>query len=199
MTTDPFSSAESAAFEQLLADRLIPLVGATLPEPAAGIKCSAVLVPMVRESGEWSLLYTRRCDELADHGGQIAFPGGQCEDDDLAPFTTALREAQEELGIPAQSVRLLGLLDSVDTTTGFLITPVVGILDWPLALTLEEKEVRETFTVPLAWLRTAGKAQMRPVPDRPERSALFFEPFDGRIIWGATAAITQDLLKRSIG
>jgi 8-oxo-dGTP pyrophosphatase MutT (NUDIX family) len=197
MTTDPFSGTEQAEFEERLAERLTPLAGASFAELPPDRKCSAVLVPLLEEDGQWKLLYTRRCDDLADHGGQISFPGGQCEKDDPAPFTTALRELQEEIGVPAQSVRLLGLLDPVDTSTGFLITPVVGILAWPAPLTLAAQEVQETFTVPLDWLRSDGKPQMRPVPEKPDRTALYFEPFENRVIWGATANITQDLLKRT--
>jgi 8-oxo-dGTP pyrophosphatase MutT (NUDIX family) len=194
-----FSPDNDSDFEHALAGRLASIAGSAFPEAAEGCKCSAVLVPLLRESGAWHLLYTRRCDELPEHGGQIAFPGGQCEPEDQAPFATALREACEELGIPAQSIRLLGMLNPVDTTTGFLISPVVGVLAWPLNITLEQNEVREYFTVPLEWLRTDGKPAVRPVPGREGRHAVYFQPFEGREIWGATAKITQDLLQRLSG
>ena len=194
MATD-FSPDSDSDFEQVLAGRLTPIAGSAFPDAAEGLKCSAVLVPLLRESGAWRLLFTRRCDELSEHGGQIAFPGGQCEPEEQAPFTTALREACEELGIRAQSVRLLGALAPVDTTTGYLISPVVGVLAWPLQITLEQSEVQEYFTVPLEWLRTEGKPALRPVPGREGRNAVYFQPFEGREIWGATAKITQDLLR----
>jgi 8-oxo-dGTP pyrophosphatase MutT (NUDIX family) len=182
--------------EQRLAGRLIP-AGQTVfvPDPA-GRKNSAVLVPLLRTSGKWHLLYTRRCDNLTDHGGQIAFPGGQAEPGECVPIETALRETGEELGIPARAIRPIGELDLVDTTTGYLIAPVVGVIDWPQPLTLEEREVRETFTVPMDWLREDGQATLKPVAGTKDRVAFFFRPYDGHVIWGATAKITLDLLGR---
>jgi 8-oxo-dGTP pyrophosphatase MutT (NUDIX family) len=179
-----------------LAERLAPLVRAAFPKTAPFLKSAAVLVPIFRENGAWQILYTQRCDELVEHGGQIAFPGGTAEPGDDGPLTTALREVREELGIPAEAVHPLGLLDRVNTSTGYLITPVVGILSWPLPLALQSGEVCGAFRVPLEWLQIEGKPVWREVPERSGRTAVFFRPYEGRVIWGATGTITCDLLAR---
>lgn len=177
---------------------LAPLENAIFPKTDSSLKTSAVLVPMLRQSGSWRLLYTVRCDELVDHGGQIAFPGGVAEPGEDNPVETALRETCEELGIPALAIRPLGMLDRVNTTTGYLISPVVGVLKWPLRLTLEESEVREIFTVPVDWLQKEGRPAWRevPGPKNTGRTAVFFQPYGGKTIWGATGKITCDLLVR---
>jgi 8-oxo-dGTP pyrophosphatase MutT (NUDIX family) len=180
-----------------LADRLHPLAHSYLPAPE-GQRLSAVLVPLLQESHQWKLLFTKRSEQLAEHGGQISFPGGQADPGDRDPAQTALREACEELGIPEPRVRLLGMLSRIDTTTGFIIQPIVGILDWPLDLVINRVEVDEVFSIPLEWLQSDGKPALRDVSKSrvPGRRAYYFAPYQGRVIWGATAAITMDLLNK---
>ncbi len=120
-----------------------------------------MLVPLLMEGSIWKILFTLRSDRLADHAGQIAFPGGRTEPGDTGPLQTALREACEEIGIRSEEVRPLGILDPVDTRTGFRIWPVVGILPWPLPLTISLPEVREVFLVPLEWLMQPANRSMR--------------------------------------
>jgi 8-oxo-dGTP pyrophosphatase MutT (NUDIX family) len=185
-------------FESRLAARLAPLANAAFPKTGSSLKSSAVLVPLLCDSGKWHLLFTLRCDELVKHGGQIAFPGGLSEPGEVSPVETALRETCEELGVSATAIRPLRMLDHVNTTTGYLISPVVGVLAWPLTLTLQESEVREAFPVPVDWLQTEGKPAWREVTglEKTGRTAVFLQPFEGRTIWGATAKITCDLLVR---
>jgi 8-oxo-dGTP pyrophosphatase MutT (NUDIX family) len=181
--------------ETLLRHLLPSAAGAKYPSLPEGRKASAVLVPLLKESGEWKLLFTERGEQLADHRGQVAFPGGRAEAGDSGPLETALREACEELGIPPERVTPIGTLKDIDTSTCFRIWPVVGILDWPMHLEPVLPEVREIFLVPLEWLRAPGRLERRPVGGTAGgRSSLFFEPYRGHVIWGATAKITYRLI-----
>jgi 8-oxo-dGTP pyrophosphatase MutT (NUDIX family) len=188
-----FSSMED--IETSLRQLLPSAAGAKYPALPEGRKASAVLVPLLKESGEWKLLFTERGEQLADHRGQVAFPGGRAEAEDSGPLETALREACEELGIPPERVSPIGTLKDIDTSTCFRIWPVAGILDWPIRLEPAFPEVREIFLVPLQWLMEPGRLERRPVGGTAGgRSSLFFTPYDGHIIWGATAKITHQLI-----
>jgi 8-oxo-dGTP pyrophosphatase MutT (NUDIX family) len=173
-------------------------LGTSYPSPSPGVKFSAVLVPLRRRENAWEVLFTRRSARLADHRGQIAFPGGRAEAGDSSPLQTALRESFEEVGIPPASVQPLGVLDPVDTSSGFRIWPVVGVVASPVELQSETAEVVEIFWIPLAWLKMEGRWEWRSVnteknPDR--RKAVFFKAYHGHVIWGATAAILVRLLR----
>jgi 8-oxo-dGTP pyrophosphatase MutT (NUDIX family) len=184
--------------ESVLADRLPVNIHSPYPPSEPGIKSSAVLVPLIKEEAAWKLLFTLRGEQLAEHGGQISFPGGRAEGGDSGPLQTALREACEETGISAEAVRPLGMLSPIATHTGFRIWPVVGILRGPVELQPASPEVREIFFVPLEWLMQPGRSEWRMVEssrDEAPRRALFFEPYLGHVIWGATAAITFGLLE----
>src|SRR5574339_855900 len=96
------------------------------------LKCAAVLVPLVWHDEEWHLLYTRRTDTVESHKGQVSFPGGACDEGEATPEQTALREAEEEIGLDPVNVRVLGRLTNLITISHFRVTPVVGvILKWP--------------------------------------------------------------------
>jgi 8-oxo-dGTP pyrophosphatase MutT (NUDIX family) len=163
-----------------------------------GIKPSAVLIALQKEEEGWKMLFTRRSEQLAEHGGQIAFPGGQAEAGDSGPLQTALREAREEVGLPPEDADPLGILEPADTSTGFRIWPVVCLLRRKPTLHPAPPEVMEIFWIPLAWLREKKRWEWKPVPSEGGRSthrAVFFEPYQGRVLWGATAWITSRLLE----
>jgi 8-oxo-dGTP pyrophosphatase MutT (NUDIX family) len=173
---------------------------ATAPYPPvpADVKLSAVLTLLSRHPDGWKILLTRRGDQLADHRGQIAFPGGHAEEGDSGPLQTALREACEETGIAPGAVRPLGILDPVDTSSGFRIWPVVGIVSWPVELQPAPAEVVEAFWIPLDWLMAEGRwggKSVNPGDPNDARRAVFFEPYQGRVVWGATAKILVNLLE----
>jgi 8-oxo-dGTP pyrophosphatase MutT (NUDIX family) len=179
--------------------RSLPQSAATPYPPAVpGIDYSAVLVALWNNAGVWQLLFIRRGEGLADHRGQIAFPGGREEAEDSGPLQTALREAREEVGISAGQTDPLGILDPVDTSTGFRIWPVVCILRSPVVLAPAPPEVREAFWIPLSWLAEERRWKWETAPSgagSSGRRAVFFEPYDGRTLWGATALITVNLLQ----
>jgi len=141
-----------------------------------------------------TVLLTRRTAHLAHHPGQISFPGGRVEPcDDGDSIACALRETEEEVGLPAGMVTVLGRLDDYVTATNFIVTPVVGVTTPPIELALDAFEVAETFEVPLAFLVDSANYSLerREIDGRPR----FFWtiPWEGRAIWGATAGILVNL------
>lgn len=156
---------------------------------------AAVLVPFLHKDDHWHLLFTRRTDSVADHKGQVAFPGGGYEEGDAYPEGTALREAQEEIGLAPQDVKLLGCLNQMHTGTGYLITPVVGIIPWPYPLKTSPDEVATVFTIPLDWLAVPGNREERPYPSPiGTRQVIYFRTYQGEVLWGVSAKIVANLL-----
>jgi 8-oxo-dGTP pyrophosphatase MutT (NUDIX family) len=157
------------------------------------LKCAAVLVPLVWEREEWHLLYTRRTDRVESHKGQVSFPGGACDEGETTPEQTALREAEEEIGIEPTDVRVLGRLANLITITYFRVTPVVGVVKWPNVFRVGEHEVARVFTIPLGWLANPSNRWQFERSDS-RRSLIVYHPYDGEMVWGATARITVDFL-----
>jgi len=158
------------------------------------LKCAAVLIPLLRQDDEWHLLFTRRTDKVESHKGQVSFPGGACDEGETTPEETALREASEEIGIDPQKVRVLGHIMNMITITSFRVTPVVGIIEWPTVLQLGKDEVERVFTIPLNWLAEKNNRWEFSMPGR-NRSLIVYHPYDGELLWGATARMTVDFLK----
>ncbi len=148
--------------------------------------------------GGWHLLFIRRAVHAHDrHSGEVSFPGGRWEPEDPCCTATALREAQEEIGLDPERVRLLGELSPLRTVSRFLVTPVVGYVPWPQDLRPDPREVSRIFSIPLAWLCQPGNHRVSPYPspDHPEvRDVVFFDEYDGELLWGVSARIALDLL-----
>ncbi|HLF73537.1 MAG TPA: CoA pyrophosphatase [Anaerolineales bacterium] len=157
------------------------------------LKCAAVLVPLVWYDDEWHLLFTRRTDTVESHKGQVSFPGGACDEDEKTPEETALREAEEEIGIRPGDVRVLGRLANLVTITYFRVTPVVGVVRWPVVFRVGADEVARIFTMPLAWLANPSNRWQFEIPGT-RRAIIAFHPYDGELLWGATARMTVDFL-----
>jgi 8-oxo-dGTP pyrophosphatase MutT (NUDIX family) len=155
---------------------------------------AAVLVPVVREGDALSLILTRRTDSVETHKGQIAFPGGIVDAEDRDRVHTALREAEEELGILPSAVEPVGLLDDLVTPTGFCITPVVGILQAMPPLDPNPGEVAEAFTVPLVFFADPRNAQKEYRTVGSTTREVWTYVYDGRIIWGATGTIIHRMM-----
>ncbi|MBN8582654.1 MAG: CoA pyrophosphatase, partial [Anaerolineae bacterium] len=120
--------------------------------PDVHLKCAAVLVPLVFFQNEWHVLYTRRTDRVESHKGQVSFPGGACDEGETTPEETALREADEEIGIAPSDVRVIGKLSRMVTISKYRVTPVVGVIQFPYAFKTSGAEVARVFTMPLTWL-----------------------------------------------
>ena len=135
---------------------------------------------------------------LAEHSGQVAFPGGRSEPGDRSPEATALREAHEEIGLPPGEVHILGRLNDFITITNYAVTPVVGHIPWPFDLAIQTEEVSRVFTIPLEWLsdplhHEVRKRSLKPLSGHVD--VIYFQPYDGELLWGATARFTLTLLK----
>jgi 8-oxo-dGTP pyrophosphatase MutT (NUDIX family) len=154
---------------------------------------AAVLVPVVNRPTGPTLLLTQRSNHLADHAGQISFPGGRAEPEDADCIDTALREAAEEIGLAPGRVEVLGLLPEYWTITGYRVTPVVGWIEPPFSLTLDSYEVAEAFEVPLQFLMDPASHEERSYDYQGRSRSYFAMPYDGRLIWGATAAMIVNL------
>jgi 8-oxo-dGTP pyrophosphatase MutT (NUDIX family) len=167
------------------------------PASFDGVK-AAVLLPIVARN-EPTLLFTRRTETLAKHSGQISFPGGRSEADDLSPVETALRETLEETGIAGGFITVAGYLDRYLTGTGFDIQPVVGVLAKGFALAPDPREVASVFEVPLAFLLDPAnrRRETRVIGGRDRR--FYAITYQEHEIWGATAAIIVDLASRLDG
>jgi 8-oxo-dGTP pyrophosphatase MutT (NUDIX family) len=164
--------------------------------PPKGWKTAAVLVPVVAREPEVTVLLTLRTSHLNAHSGQIAFPGGKMEEGDATPVETAMREAEEEIGVTPALVTPLSLLDLHNTGTGFRIIPVLALVDPAIQPVLHPAEVAEIFEVPLSFLMEEEnhKEQLR---DWRGRSVRFYAmEYEQRFIWGATAAILRNLYER---
>ena len=163
--------------------------------PTVEPKCAAVLIPLTHFGDEWHLLYTRRGIKVETHKGQVSFPGGACDPGEATPEQTALREAEEEIGIRPSDVRLLGRLPPMITITHFRVTPVVGVVPWPYAFRVENAEVARVFTIPLAWLVEKSNRWEFTLPGR-EFGLIVYHPYDSELLWGATALMTDIFLKK---
>lgn len=153
---------------------------------------AAVLIVLKRESDGWHVLFIRRSTRENDrHSGQVAFPGGRVESSDRDMSDTALREAEEEIGLPRSQVQIIAQLAANDTSTGFVVTPVVAILDGEFEPVLRKAEVARLFSIPLDWLKRADNRESRLWG---KRSVVYFSDFDGERLWGATARMTLALI-----
>jgi 8-oxo-dGTP pyrophosphatase MutT (NUDIX family) len=164
-------------------------------ERAAARRRASVLVPIVTRPDGLTMLLTRRTAHLKQHSGQIAFPGGGAEPGDASAEATALREAQEEIGLEPARVELLGRLSDYHTRTDFRVTPVVGLVAPPLALSLDAREVDEAFEVPLAFLLDPAN-HLRHQREFQGRTVPFYAiPYHDYYIWGATAGMLINLYR----
>lgn len=150
---------------------------------------AAVLVPIVNRAGRLQLLFTQRTAHLDDHAGQISFPGGRVEADDSSREETALRETEEETGLARSAVALLGRLPVYEIPSGFRITPVVGWVEPPFALTPDPFEVASVFEAPLDHFLDTANYQRRQFHFRGRHRHYMAVPYEGRYIWGATAGM----------
>ena len=154
---------------------------------------AAVLVPLVNRAGGLRLLFTQRTPHLDDHAGQISFPGGRVERVDASREETALRETEEEVGLPRGSVAVLGRLPDYAIPSGFRITPVVGWVEPPFTLAPDPFEVADVFEAPLEHFLDAGNYQRREYRFRGRHRHYLAVPYEGRYIWGATAGMLYSL------
>lgn len=160
---------------------------------------ASVLVPLVlRESGT-TVLLTQRTAHLNDHAGQVSFPGGRAEPEDRDAAATALREAEEEVGLKPDQVEVIGTLPELFTGTGFRVTPVVGLVTPPLNLRLDDFEVAEVFEPPLQVLLAKDNWRRQQIEHQGRTFDFWAMPWEGYFIWGATAGMLVNLRRHLLG
>lgn len=162
-----------------------------------GVTPAAVLVPVVLRP-EPTLILTVRPETLRQHAGQIAFPGGRIDPGDADAVDAALREAEEEIGLPRDQVEVIGTTDRYRTVTGFEVTPVVGLVPPGVALRPNEAEVAAIFEVPLDFVLHAENQVERAMEWRGRTRHYYEIMWQDRRIWGATAAMIVNLGRRMV-
>jgi 8-oxo-dGTP pyrophosphatase MutT (NUDIX family) len=173
-----------------------PLVGDGRVLPGRPLAQAAVLVALMQRPEGLTVLLTRRTAHLREHAGQISFPGGRVEAADADAVATALREADEEVGLRAEAVEVLGCLPSYTTITSFHVIPVVALVTPPVHWRPDPHEVAEIFEVPLAFLMQPAHHRVHGFEDEGARRTFLSMPWpdaDGYFIWGATAGMLRNL------
>ena len=162
--------------------------------PAAGLHPAAVLVPLRQGPSGLEVLFTLRPANLSTHGGQVSFPGGRVEPQDGDRWDTALRELEEEIGVPPSAVERLAVIDEYRTITHYHVTPCVGLISPSATLTPDPREVEEVFSVPLATLRDPKCVRTMRSTRAGHSERIWFYQTTPHMVWGATAAMLTNLL-----
>jgi len=172
-----------------------PIKGIEETDP--GIRHAAVLVPLFESDGVYHVLFTKRTNRVDAHKGQISFPGGAVDEEDGSLRETALREAHEEIGLRPEDVTILGRTDDARTiASNFVIHPFVGLIPYPYPFKVSPEEVKKLIEVPFGFFLSD--------PSRDRTMAVEYEgktyrslayPYDGDVIWGATARIMENLVE----
>ena len=160
----------------------------------SGLTCAAVLVPLRLRDGEWHVVVTLRTETVNHHKGQISFPGGSCEPTDAHRLATALRETNEEIGIPGSAIEIVGALRDFTTITGFAVTPFVGIIHGKANYAPNAAEVSEIIEVPLSFLVEPSNLRTEQLAHEGSVHQVLFWDFGPFTIWGATARMLKNLL-----
>ena len=155
---------------------------------------AAVLVPLFKKGGDCHILFTKRSDQVKYHKGEISFPGGVVDEEDLELINTALREAHEEIGLEKSDVQIVGILDDIVTITQFIVTPIVGLFPYPYPFKVSEVEIAELIEVPLSSLLDEKCLSTEEIIRSGQKEVVFAYQYGKHIIWGATARILKQFL-----
>jgi 8-oxo-dGTP pyrophosphatase MutT (NUDIX family) len=166
--------------------------------PEGSWRRAAVLSLFMESSSGLSLLYTRRTNHVMDHKGQVSFPGGAVEAEDESLEAAALRETREEIGVPASDIEILGRSRDMFTISGWWITPVVGWYAHQNGFMLNPGEVSRVFSIPVDWLCREENWHMKTYVRNGvlRTNVIFYNSYDGETLWGITAQLTHDLLRK---
>jgi NTP pyrophosphohydrolases including oxidative damage repair enzymes len=157
---------------------------------------SAVLIPLFCHEGQIHILFTKRSTEVNSHKSQVCFPGGTYQPSDSSLLQTALREAEEEIGLKAQDVEIVGEFDdNVTQATGYIISPFVAFIPYPYTFTPNNKEVEQIFSVPLPVLMDDANFRQGYHPTEDKSGPGYAYEHEGHIIWGATARILKQFIE----
>lgn len=154
---------------------------------------ASVLIPILTFKKDLEILLTKRSNNLKNHPGQIAFPGGKKDQSDSSPIETALRETQEEIGLNPKNVEIIASLPSHKTATGFVIKPYLGLINQPFSETLRQGEVDEIFTVPYEYILNEKNFSIQTRKWNGSQRSYYVVPYGPYYVWGATARILLNL------
>lgn len=157
------------------------------------LRSAAVLLPLTYFQNEWHILFTRRTDKVESHKGQVSFPGGASDEGETSE-QTALRETHEEIGMNPNDIKIIGQLSNMITISKFRVSPMVGVIPFPYAFKIQNAEVARVFTIPLLWLAERNNYWEFSIGGS-NRSVIAYHPYDGELLWGATARMTVNFLK----
>jgi 8-oxo-dGTP pyrophosphatase MutT (NUDIX family) len=161
-----------------------------------GLTEAAVLIPIFCKDGEYHILFTQRSEQVLHHKGQISFPGGARSQGDANLRDTALRESREEVGLKAKDAEIVGELDDTPTTTsGYNISPFVAFIPYPYKFVLSPYEIREIFSIPISVLLQKARKKKESYTFGGQVYVGYSYEYEGRVIWGATAKIVEQLLE----
>ena len=188
----------------VLRDLLNTRTPKSIGEQGSSMKRAAVLIPLFKAGSEYRILFTKRTDSVEAHKGQISFPGGRIEEEDGSPLETALREADEEIGLSRKDVTVLGRMDDARTvSSNYIVHPFVGLIPYPYEFKTSEREVKELLEVPFqVFLSGDSAGESTPVVYEGASYHGLAYRYKEEVIWGATARIMQnlvDLLNRKLG
>ena len=190
---------DAAALRERFAGRTLPATSIYGDDDAgrlaAAVTPASVLVPIVTHGAGLTVLFTQRTAHLRAHSGQVSFPGGRAEPEDASPEFTALRETQEEIGLPPERVEVLARMPEYLTRTGYRVTPVVGLVVPPLELAPDPREVEEVFEVPLAFLLDPANHQRETRELAGKTVGFWVMQYERHRIWGATAGMLMNLYR----
>lgn len=164
--------------------------------PERTLRPAAVLIPIIERPGQLSVLFTRRAAHLARHAGQVSFPGGRLDEGDQDEVTAALRETEEEVGLPRSFVDVCGELDRYETGTGFAIHPFVALVREGFTLRIDAAEVAEAFEVPFGFLMDPANHTQQTTQWQGRERRFYAMTYGSHYIWGATAGILMNLYER---
>jgi len=158
---------------------------------------AAVLIPFVCVDGEWSLLFTKRTNGVAKHQGEISFPGGAAEITDSDLIETALRETSEEIGVDRTHIKVLGSIDPVPTVSNYCVLPVIGIIEWPAELHINETEVERILLIPIKWLKQNENWYQSELffDNGKSKTVIHYRDFGSDHLWGLTAMLAQKAIE----
>ncbi len=165
--------------------------------PGRTLRHAAVLIGLWSRGGQTEVILTKRASHLRHHPGQVAFPGGKTDDGDGSPEVTALREAEEEIGLRPENVTVLGRLPAHETVTGYSMVPILGLIDSNFSISADRAEVEEVFTVPLTHVLNPDRYRVEKRLWRGQWRRYYAVPYGPYYIWGATARILHGLAERA--
>jgi 8-oxo-dGTP pyrophosphatase MutT (NUDIX family) len=189
------AAREQAPHDVEFGDHVLNPTIAHLIRPAT-LRDAAVLVPVVDRGADSTLLLTKRTEKLRSHSGQIAFPGGRIDPEDVTPEHAALREAEEEIGLDAAFIDVVGRMPDYVTGSGYRIVPVLATVRPGFLLTINEDEVDDAFEVPLSFLMDPANHHRESRVWQEQERFFYTMPHGERYIWGVTAGIIRTIWER---